>query len=1160
MASAITFVNELPTSTHDERRALALILQELVQDSSFRRYYTPRPIADLAVQFLQPKLGDKIYDPCFSSGVFLGEAAEFIRQKTSNLSISQLRTLQSKTFFGKEASKIGFITGWLTLISNGILKPSLSLDGTKEITSFEFTHELFDVIIASPPFGKRLNTSSEMPFQPRESELFFLMHIAMCLKRGGRAAVILPEGTLFRGGKYRKIRRWLSERYDVHTVVSLPANNSSSKRSIRKSLICFANTGPTRNVWFYNLENIDSGHYLKPSSVELNDIPDCLEKWRDSIDSEKSHLFSVDKISKNEYRLTLPSLLSRDKVERYFKAISPVIPIVQLGSMPDEIRILSGISDFRRTAVSKDKSRERETIPLLTVADIERGTIKQPELSIPLEGVPKNKLRSALRPGDLLLSIRGTIGKMAICRKKFTGAMYSNGLLLIRCGKKVLPEYLFHYFHSDIGRAQIEMISLGSHVPYMTISDFKKLKIPLPPLDIQQRVISGLELFTFDKFGQKPLFEKSELDDSLQVLDTRLIKDVDRDSEWLLLHNQALNWLATCDRPSTGRTHLEQWWRTQLYSDLRDLRNKIVHTDFIDKAFSQIAVSVDTLWKAIELMNEARKVTGSETLLILERARSTLGSADKGLSPEMQPRIYDVLTTAIKGAHKLIDLETERLLPKTRLNISCLSEVLPTETTTDLRLQIRNSTEFTVTDVCVTLFLAKGSDRVDIKKGETRKISQIGGHDDEILKWEVGPLFSLSDEYASAEIEESLPFKEDLIIEFDLLEVPSYAPPIENPYVPGGALYSKEMFKGREDIFEFLYKNLIGAHQNNVVVFQGSRKMGKSSILMQIEKHNRLPNCIPVYIDCQGLGELDEQLLFYKIARSIGKALRSAGIPIKVPPRKQFSKDDSFYDFRELIEDYETQLDDRKILIMLDEFEYIDFYIQNDKLPERILENFRHLFQHHRSLAVILTGSHRLSELREEYWSVLFAVGLYKEIDVLDETSARELISAPLAGIVRYTPDAVDEIIRLTSCHPYFIQMLCHTIVEKLYGPSSVSSRMVEEALSTVMERAQEQLNHMMAQATTPRRQIILIRLAERLDKDEPTTLMDLEGVLIEDGVSFTGRELEADLKALREAQFLTIEKRGYERFYSFKVELFRRWLLENFDPAVIAKRAREDI
>ena len=96
--------------------------------------------------------------------------------------------------------------------------------------------------------------------------------------------------------------------------------------------------------------------------------------------------------------------------------------------------------------------------------------------------------------------------------------------------------------------------------------------------------------------------------------------------------------------------------------------------------------------------------------------------------------------------------------------------------------------------------------------------------------------------------------------------------------------------------------------------------MGKSSILLQIEQHDRVPDCIPVYIDCPGLGEVSEQSLFYKIARRIGRQLKKSGYEVKIPRSSDFSPDDSFYEFTELLEGYSDIIGDSKILLMFNNF------------------------------------------------------------------------------------------------------------------------------------------------------------------------------------------------------------------------------------------------
>jgi len=125
------------------------------------------------------------------------------------------------------------------------------------------------------------------------------------LKQNGKAAVIIPEGVLFRGGKEERIRKKILEDFNLHTVVSLPAGVFLPYTAVKTNILFFDNTHPTKDVWFYELHH--DGYELKPTrqaDPENNDIPDLLEKIKNREESEQSWLVEVDEIAENSYNLT----------------------------------------------------------------------------------------------------------------------------------------------------------------------------------------------------------------------------------------------------------------------------------------------------------------------------------------------------------------------------------------------------------------------------------------------------------------------------------------------------------------------------------------------------------------------------------------------------------------------------------------------------------------------------------------------------------------------------------------------------------------------------------------------------------------------------------------------------------------------------------------
>lgn len=269
----------------------------------------------------------------------------------------------------------------------------------------------------------------------------------------------------------------------------------------------------------------------------------------------------------------------------------------------------------------------------------------------------------------------------------------------------------------------------------------------------------------------------------------------------------------------------------------------------------------------------------------------------------------------------------------------------------------------------------------------------------------------------------------------------------KNPYIPGQPVKSKEMFFGREDLFEFLQQRLVGAYQDNVVMLYGQRRTGKTSILYQIRDAERLgSNYVPVLISLEGLQDVETNAwIFLEIARFIARALR-----LDPPDEKRFDPANSYFrhDFLETVKE---RLQGRKLLLMIDEYEVLEACVDNPNTSVNItlFHQLRYLMQHFEWLSFLLVGSHKLDELNPAYWKE-FTGTIYQTISFLDSKSARQLIQNPaLKESVVYTLRTVERLLELSGNHPYFLQSLCQTAFERGAVKGEVDDQDVEQAIES---------------------------------------------------------------------------------------------------------------
>ena len=290
-AKVVQQVDKLHFSSETDVIVLSEIYEDLLKrvaaDSAgyAGEFYTQRHIIRAMVQVVEPRTDERVYDPCFGTAGFLGEAADYVRRHNT-LGSRQLDALQHKTFYGQELKPLTYLLGSMNMILHGVEGANLELANTLEVHSHNVAEkEKYQVILANPPYGGKMAQELETNFRVRSgaTECLFLQHIMANLAKGGRAAVVIPEGVLFRGGPDQKVRKELLEQFKVHTILSLPAGCFLPYTGVKTNVIFFNRTqdgSSTESVWYYDLTN--DGFELKQTRKPIagNQLPDFLAKWR----------------------------------------------------------------------------------------------------------------------------------------------------------------------------------------------------------------------------------------------------------------------------------------------------------------------------------------------------------------------------------------------------------------------------------------------------------------------------------------------------------------------------------------------------------------------------------------------------------------------------------------------------------------------------------------------------------------------------------------------------------------------------------------------------------------------------------------------------------------------------------------------------------------
>lgn len=307
----VEVLNEIDFNEVEDSHVVSQVYEELLlkmgqEGGVAGEYYTPRPVIRLMVKITNPQIGEKVLDPFTGSGGFLVESFKQM-QKSKDLTVKELEQLQRDTFFGQEKVPLGYLFGVINAILHGITTPNIRLVNTLEQNIRNIpADQRVDVVLTNPPFGGKEggHIQQNFPIQSSSTELLALQHIMKRLKPGGRCGIVVPEGILFRGNAFARVKKELLEDYNLHTIVSLPsgvfANVTASGQGPKTDLLFFERGEPTKKIWDYEVE----GKFTKAQPIKDKDLEDCWQKWQDRAESENSWTVPVDDIDTTNYDLT----------------------------------------------------------------------------------------------------------------------------------------------------------------------------------------------------------------------------------------------------------------------------------------------------------------------------------------------------------------------------------------------------------------------------------------------------------------------------------------------------------------------------------------------------------------------------------------------------------------------------------------------------------------------------------------------------------------------------------------------------------------------------------------------------------------------------------------------------------------------------------------
>ena len=308
LRGVIELVDELRFRTHKEKHELSHLYEDKIKNMGNAgrnggEYYTPRPLIKTIVKVVAPKIGDRIYDGAVGSAGFLVEAYEYLNQ--GKLSTNDIKTLQKKTFYGKEKKSLAYIIGIMNMILHGIEAPNIIHTNTLgENVSDIQDKDRVDVVLANPPFGgkERPEVQQNFPIKTGETASLFLQHFIKMLKAGGKAGIIIKNTFLSNTDNASvSLREELLKSCNLHTVLDLPGGTFIGT-GVKTVVLFFDKGAPTRKIWYYQL-NLDR-NLGKTNPLNEKDLADFVKLQKTKAESENSWTFDLKEINKNTFDIS----------------------------------------------------------------------------------------------------------------------------------------------------------------------------------------------------------------------------------------------------------------------------------------------------------------------------------------------------------------------------------------------------------------------------------------------------------------------------------------------------------------------------------------------------------------------------------------------------------------------------------------------------------------------------------------------------------------------------------------------------------------------------------------------------------------------------------------------------------------------------------------
>ncbi len=307
----IDHIDELRFQSQSEKHELSHLYEAKIKNMGNAgrnggEYYTPRPLIRAIITVVHPQIGETIYDGALGSAGFHCESFEYLKRTNPKRTTAQDRTLQERTFYGKEKKSLAYVIAIMNMILHGIEAPNIVHTNTlAENLADVQEKDRHHIVVANPPFGgnERKEVQQNFPIRTGETAFLFLQHFIKVLKAGGRAGIVIKNTFLSNTDNASvSLRQKLLDECNLHTVLDCPGGTFQGA-GVKTVVLFFEKGAPTRRVWFYQL---DPGRNLgKTNPLNDADLTEFIQLQKTKANSPKSWSVDVAAIDKTTFDLSV---------------------------------------------------------------------------------------------------------------------------------------------------------------------------------------------------------------------------------------------------------------------------------------------------------------------------------------------------------------------------------------------------------------------------------------------------------------------------------------------------------------------------------------------------------------------------------------------------------------------------------------------------------------------------------------------------------------------------------------------------------------------------------------------------------------------------------------------------------------------------------------